>query len=429
MDALIVTLREGIEAALVIGIVLTYLARSGRSHLKRPVLLGAAVAAGFSVALAILLNALGVNPENELVEGVLYLVAATAVSTMVVWMWSASRKMRQDVEAGVERAAARKSAAVGLFAFTFFMVAREGVEAVLFVMALSGEAGNGFMTVVGAIAGLALAFGFGVLFVRGSLRIDLNMFFKATSVVLIILAVKFFATSVHEFAEVGLISVTEDVMRVIGYLVRDKSSTWLLVALIMLPMVTTLVSVIRRGAPRVVSGASPEERKAIAAASAERRWTLAAVGFTFAIVGLLSYAALTSAQLFEPAPETVKATNGQVELDLSSTTDKTLYKYTFDADGRELRFLVYDRGSQYGVGLDACDLCGARGYGQEGDLLICMNCNAPIPVPSIGQPGGCNPIALPSRVEGTRLVIAESDLQAAAKTLELASQSAATDME
>lgn len=417
MDALVVTLREGIEAALVIGIILSYLTKSGRPHLKRSVLLGTITAAAASIGLAIVLNALGIGAENDLVEGILYLVAATAVTSMVVWMWSASRKMRTHVEGGVERAVAKRSAAVGLFAFTFFMIAREGVEAVLFVMALAREGGSGFVTVVGAISGLALALGFGVLFVRGTLSIDLNTFFKATSAVLLVLAVKFFASSVHGFAEVGRITLNESTMRVIGYVVRDKSSTWLLVGLILFPMLTTVVSLLRRPVARLDSGSAAEQRKAVAATQSERRWTFGAVGFTVAVVGLLSYAALTAAPLYEPAPQSVTAKDGRVELDLSATKDNTLYKYAFGAKGKEVRFVVYDRGSQFGVGLDACDVCGAKGYAQEGNVLICLNCNAPIPVASIGQPGGCNPIALKATTEGSRLIIAEADLDAASAAL------------
>ncbi len=98
MDALVITLREGLEAALVIGIIYALVKRAGRSDLMRWVIAGAVSAGVFSVGVAVGLGALGLSAENPIVEGVTYLVAGVAVASMVVWMWRNGRSIRSKVQ-------------------------------------------------------------------------------------------------------------------------------------------------------------------------------------------------------------------------------------------------------------------------------------------------------------------------------------------
>ncbi len=97
------------------------------------------------------------------------------------------------------------------------------------------------------------------------------------------------------------------------------------------------------------------------------------------------------------------AQNGEVRVPLSDLTDSSLHFYAADVNGTTIRFLIIHRtNGDYATALDACEICGRQGYRQEGQNVVCRNCGASIYIPSIGQPGGCNPVPVKSHVEGGR---------------------------
>ncbi|MEK6536294.1 MAG: FTR1 family protein, partial [Actinomycetota bacterium] len=132
------------EASLVVGIVMAYLARAGRPELKKPVWTAIAAAIAGSVAVAIAFQAFGIDPENALREGIMFFAAGIMVGTMVIWMWKQGKKARADIEekldgiVSVEKKGVLGSG-IGLFVFVFFMILREGIETVLFMLALGGD--------------------------------------------------------------------------------------------------------------------------------------------------------------------------------------------------------------------------------------------------------------------------------------------------
>src|SRR5262245_23579153 len=137
-EALIVTLREGVEAALVVGIIVAFLRREGYERHLGSVWAGIGAAAAASLAGAFTLYRLAVN--EEVFEGLLYLGSAVIVGSMMVWMWRHSHALSGEMKGSLSRIVAREgtaSIAVGLFLFTFLMVFREGIETVLFLSALS----------------------------------------------------------------------------------------------------------------------------------------------------------------------------------------------------------------------------------------------------------------------------------------------------
>lgn len=301
VESLVVTLREGIEAALVIGIILAYLKKTGRDRLRAPVYLGLALAVVASLAVAWLFRTIDLDPENEYLEGTLFAVAGLFVASMVVWMWRTARGLRGQMESRLSAIAggieSGRASILGLLLFTFFMVFREGVETVLFLAAigLGDEASPlGFL---GAILGLALAVLFAVLFVRGSLRIDLSRFFKVTGVVLLVLAAKLLAGAAHEFGEVELIPLNREIMAILGYLVRDDTATLLVMALVAVPIFLLLWESLRQPRLMAVEGESPaERRKRLAAARLERAWQLALGAAALAIVLALGTSTVAGAR-------------------------------------------------------------------------------------------------------------------------------------
>jgi FTR1 family protein len=202
--------------------------------------LGLALAASIVAALGFSL--IGFDPENELYEGVLYAVASVMVVSLVVWMWRNSRGMKQHVEGRLEKLTSTKSRryAWGLLAFVFIMVFREGVETILFLAALSLTTTPNLVGTIGGLLGLLLAVLIGVLFIKGSLRINLRLFFAITGFVLLLLALRLAAGSLHEFYEVGLLPLPHQLEEAVELLSGNGVSMAILVALLALPAVAML---------------------------------------------------------------------------------------------------------------------------------------------------------------------------------------------
>lgn len=423
-ESLVITLREGIEAALVVGIILAYLRKTGRSALSRQVYAGLGLALLASAGVAWAFGQVGFDPENEYLEGAMLGLGGIFVASMVVWMWRTARGLKRELEERLASITQRPAIAAGdgvgwgLLLFTFFMVLREGVETVIFLSAAAlGEAADPLSFLGGAI-GLGLATLFALLFVRGSLQINLSRFFNVTGAVLLALAVKLLAGSLHEFGEVKLIPMSKEAMYFLGYFVRDDSSAVILMVLVTVPIFLLLWESLRRpvssDAGEGVSAA--DRRKRRAQARLERTWQVGLAGAAGLVV--LSLASTVFARgMVDPTPEPITASGAAVHVPLSRLAEGQLHKFAYAAaDGTQVRFLLARMpDGTLASGLDACEICGALGYGQEGGVAICKNCNAPIPFDTFAFGGGCNPLRLSVAVAGDEAAVAVADLDAAVK--------------
>jgi high-affinity iron transporter len=207
LGALVLSLREGIEMALVVGIVLAYLGQVGARGARAWVWGGAGAAAAVSLlalALLNLLNAELTGAAEQVFEGTTMVLAAVFLTWMIFWMLRNARYLRTELQQGVQAVLARGGAAWGLFFLVFFALVREGVELALLLFAAPG-AGK----LVGSVLGLALAVGVGVLIYAFGRRIDLRTFFRVTTVVLVLFAAGLVSHAAHEFAEAGPLAAVE----------------------------------------------------------------------------------------------------------------------------------------------------------------------------------------------------------------------------
>ncbi len=420
MEAFVITLREGMEAALVVGLVLTYLNRTGRAGLRRRVYAGLGLAVAASLLGAVGFSLTGFDPENEILEGTVLAIAAVLVFSLVVWMWRSAKGLRQRIEGQLDILTGDETRRQGwgLLAFVFFMVFREGVEMVLFLAALSLAETPDLVGLIGGLAGLGLAGLFGLLFVKGSLRINFRRFFAITGFVLMLLVARLAAGSLHEFFEVGLLPSTPALLAVIGFIVKDSTSTLILMALVALPVLTMLPEMKLRAdtLAALPNETGPERRKRLATVYRSRNWQAALLSVTLATVlplGTATYAIGRSGYRPDPMDVTVQA-DGMVHIPVQTLAPGQLNLYLFQGEGVEVSFMVIKRDEDdIAVALNACGICPPRGYHQEGGVLICDNCNAPINMETVGTPGGCNPIPLAASLAGGEVLIAASDLEGA----------------
>src|ERR1700739_496927 len=217
LQAFIITLREGVEAALIVGITLAYLAKIGRNDLRKSVYAALAAAFAGSIGIAVLLSRL--NWNQDIFEGWVMLVAAVFVVTMIVFMMKTGRKLKGEIE-GKIGLFARDDAWIGLFLFVFLMVLREGGETVLILSAVKLNSSE-LLSFIGTVGGVFVAILFGVMFVKGSVKVNLQKFFKVTTVILFFVAAQLLIAGLHELSENGVLPSSRQEMAIIGPIVRN----------------------------------------------------------------------------------------------------------------------------------------------------------------------------------------------------------------
>jgi high-affinity iron transporter len=202
---LLVTLREGIEMFLIVAIAATYLRKTGRSSLLPGVAWGTVTAVAASVVLGTWLAETAVNPRSE---AILSLIAAILVISMVVYMLKAAKHLRRDIGQQLETAANRSGGAAwfGVFAFVVLMVTREGMETAFITASLFRQT-EAQSFVLGALAGLALAAALAWAWLRFGQRVNLALFFKVTSVFLLLFALQLLVVAFHESTEANLLPI------------------------------------------------------------------------------------------------------------------------------------------------------------------------------------------------------------------------------
>jgi FTR1 family protein len=413
-EALVITLREGVEAALVVGIILTYLRKSGRPGLQRVVYAGLAAGIAASIACAALVAALGVDEERY--EGWLMLLGSLFVASMVFWIWRTASGLKRQIESRVASIAASGSGTVklGLFGLTFLLILREGIETVLFLATVNLTT-DALLSFAGGLLGLILAAGFGVALVRGTVRVDLGRFFKVTEVILVVLALQLLIGGLHELGELGAIRLGRDEMRLIGPIV--KNDVLVLVALLALPLLMLLVPG-RRDRERAAEAErleGPERRLALSVLRRETAWRrmLGAAGIAVIASLTFSYAytrlpqGIDAPRLLDPV-----APGGDIRLPIQGLDDGHLHRFGVPIEGTVVRFVVLKTRGKVVPVFDACVVCGARGYIERKGRLVCLMCAADINTATLGTGGGCNPIPLPYRDDGDAIVIAADALKA-----------------
>jgi high-affinity iron transporter len=347
--------------------------------------------------------------NEDAFEGWVMLVAAFFVITMVVFMMKTGRKLKGQIEGKVGLLAGN-DAWIGLFFFVFLMVLREGAETVLILSAVTLNSTE-LMSFLGTLLGVGAAIAFGVMFVKGSVRINLQKFFRVTTAILFLVAAQLLISGLHELSESGVLPSSKTEMSLIGPIVANE---WFFFVTILAMAGLMVLFDAKRRQPAAVPDSPAERRKAMWTARKERLWMAALYSFSFVFITLITaefiYAKSVSA--LSPAAE-VSFTNGKLTIPLAQVADGELHRYEAKENGAEVRFWLYQKpDGKIATVFDACEICGAVGFYKTANGVVCKNCAAPINPQSVGATGGCNPIPLKATQTTDAVIIQEADIAA-----------------
>jgi high-affinity iron transporter len=403
LQTFVITLREGVEAALVIAIAVAYLRKTGRMDL-----MPAVYRALISAVIACFLAAWGftkIGLNDDAYEGWTLLVSAVFVFSMVIWMNRHGAKLKGEIETRLQKDATPGAGSWGVFLFVFLMIFREGVETVLMLYGVVRLDTSSILETLGGLIGIGLAVLFGISFVRGTIRVNLKQFFQMTTVILMVVVVQLAITGLHELSESQILPASSREMAIVGPVV--KNDIFFFITILALAAAMMLLEWRKRRAPRTEGLAGAALRKAQWSARRERLWMSASVAASCVFILLITAEFIYARQSTSLSPsEVVALDNGAVRIPVASVSDGILHRYELQDDGTSVRFIVIEKPDHtLATAFDACQICGTQGYYQKGPEVICRNCGSEIVIATIGTPGGCNPIPLKSHVDGATLVI------------------------
>src|SRR6202453_3753707 len=414
LQTFVITLREGVEAALVIAITVAWLRKTGRLDLMPTVYraLISAVIACFLAAWAFT----KITYNEDAYEGWVLLISAVFVFSMVIWMNRHGGKLKGEIETRLQKDTAETGSRSGVFLFVFLMIFREGVETVLMLFGTVQLDTSGILNVLGGVLGIGLAVLFGISFVRGTIRVNLRQFFQMTTVILMVVVVQLVITGLHELSESQILPASTREMALIGPVV--KNDIFFFVTILALAAAMMLLEWRKRRAPKTEGLEGAALRKAQWSARRERLWMtascVASCAFILMITAEFVYARQETAL---SAATPVMLDNGAVRIPVASVSDGTLHRFQLEDAGVGVRFIVIEKADPtLATAFDACNICGTQGYYQKGPEVICRNCASAIVTGTIGTRGGCNPIPLQSHLDGGTLVIDEAAFERGLKT-------------
>lgn len=251
LQSFVITLREGLEAFLIVAISLAYLRKTGRDRLVRAVYWGIGASVAVSLAAGI---AFGRAANQALWEGTLAIVAALLVATLTIHMWRIARHIRDDIHQSLERSAQRSGtmAMLGVFAFILLMITREGMETALLMNALLLQV-KSVTLVAGAVAGIAVAAALAWGWSRYGHRVNLALFLQVTAVFLLVFLVQLLIYGFHELTEAGVLPFSEALhWATEPYGPDGRYGKYLSYLLVLLPVGWLSLSLLLRRGPVVV---------------------------------------------------------------------------------------------------------------------------------------------------------------------------------
>ena len=224
LSSFFIAFREGLEAFLIVGIIISYLFKIGEKRYIKHVIFGVIFAIVLSIGLAYIFDLLfgGLEGKVEKIfEGSVMLLAVVVLTYMIFWMNNQARRIKSDIKILVEKAI-NKGRIFSLFFLGFIVVFREGAETVLFFRAISYQIGSRELIIGGAI-GIISSIVLALIFFVSTIKINLSLFFRITGILIMLIAAGLLSTSIHEFQKAGVLPIIKDNIYDISHILSTDS--------------------------------------------------------------------------------------------------------------------------------------------------------------------------------------------------------------
>jgi uncharacterized membrane protein len=247
------------------------------------------------------------------------------------------------------------------------------------------------------------------MFVKGSVRINLQKFFRITTAILFLVAAQLVISGLHELSESGVIASSKREMAIIGPIV---SNDWFFFVMISALAALMILFEAKRREPVLATASPAERRKAAWSARRERMWMISVLTFSFIFIALITAEEFVYAKSANLSPATeVTFTSGRVSIPLAQVADGDLHRFQATENGTAIRFWLYQKpDGKVATVFDACEICGSVGFYKGANGVVCSNCKAPINPQTVGKAGGCNPVPLKATQSGDAVIIQEADV-------------------
>ncbi len=419
LKAISIILGNGFEAALVISVIIVWLRHTGNSHLSRWVFGGA----GFATIVAwVVLYALKWSgPKKETFTGWAMAVGFIMEIAFLIWI-SKARKSHSE-----PNSAAHDPWSEGRVVNIFIFITAASLTVLplmrillfpssIFIQTYSVVNTELILKFTGGLTGGILCYIFGISFLRNTRALTLRSSLAGSLVLLAALMLNQLFTVVQILFARGVFPLTPLAMKILIPIINNMDKyLYVLLGASLIWTVTVLWSFSKSREKLSAEWNPAVQRKFKASVRNNRRWLASVAGLMVIIPTLLGVEAIFANKTIELSPaEPVKPdTNHEIVIPRASVDDHNLHRYGYTAaDGTLVRFIIIRKSeTMYGIGFDACKICGSSGYYEKNGKVICRKCDVVMNIPTIGFEGGCNPIPLAYHMDKGNLVISSSDLE------------------
>lgn len=419
LKAVALILGSGFEAALILAIMIIWLRRTAKMYLSRWLACGAAAAllTGWLVLYVMVLS----GPKKERFTG--WAMAAGLITELVCYVWLLRRLRRGSASSEASGPLfSRKTLEIAIVFLTSGTLTLLPFMKILqfpsniFIQTYSVVNTELILKFAGGVLGGVLCFLFALAFLKNTRTLSVGSIAIGSTALIIVLMANQLSTIVQILFARGVFPLTPRAMKILVPLINNMDKY--IYALIAVSLVWTLLAVasfLRRRERLSTDWNSAVQRKFKAGERSRKRWAAAIVSLLIMLPGLIGLDAYLAGRTVElSAAEPVAPDhNHNIVIPRASVDDRNLHRFGYTAaDGTMVRFIIIRKSeTTYGVGFDACKICGSTGYYQKNGKVICRKCDVIMNIPTIGFEGGCNPIPLPYQMNEGNLVIASADLE------------------
>jgi uncharacterized membrane protein len=420
LKATAITLENGFEVALIISVLIVWLRHTRNSHFSRWIFAGTATSAVIGWVVLYLLKWSG--PKKESFTGWTMAVSFILEIVFLIWLMK-ERKLQAGQNNAAQLLWGKGSvrtifilltAAVFLTILPLMRILQ--FPSSIFIQTYSVVNTELILKFTGGLLGLVCSLLFGMSFLRSTRTLSVRSSVAGSVLLLAAMMLNQLFTVAQILFARGVFPLTPVTMKILVPIINNMDKyLYVLLGASFIWTVTVLLLFIRRKEKLSETWNPAVQRKFKARVRNDKRWLAAIAGLMVLVPSLLSVEAVLANQTIElsPAEPVTPDASQQIVIPQAAVNDRNLHRFGYTAaDGTIVRFIIIRKSeTMYGIGFDACKICGSSGYYQKGNKVICRKCDVIMNIPTIGFEGGCNPIPLPYHMDKGNLVIASSDLE------------------